>query len=247
MNKYQRLVVVAATMNVLVMLLFPPFTSQPLAKGVLPSFDGFYPIVSQLGHKPLFTELLTIQLMFVGINTLVAWLALQTKTRHGKHPDFRFAQAIGWFVAVNLIVIFTFPPFEPYQLLLRADAGGFDSFYFVLGSRSQRTIYWPLLYLECMLVAINALGIFLMLSSVQRGADDIRRKLAQLADDLPEEAIERIAADIRQTINAQPPKPSASLGRGADRRRTKRKAIAKERRSGKDRRHQDSSRTGDRP
>lgn len=246
MNKYQRLIVVAASMNVLIMLLFPPFTSQPLARGMLPSFDGFYPIVSQLGHKPLFTELLTIQLMFVGINTLAAWLALQSKTRHGKHPDFHFAQAIGWFVAVNLIVIFTFPPFEPYQLLLRADGGGFDSFYFVFGSRSQRTIFWPLLYLECMLVIINALGIFLLFNSVQRGTDDIRRKLAHLTDDLPDDAIERIAGDIRQTINAQPPKPSTSLGRGADRRRTKHKAIGKERRSGKDRRHPHSSHTGDR-
>lgn len=247
MNKYQRLLVIVASMNVLVMLLFPPFTSQPLARGMLPSFDGFYPIVSQLGHKPLFTELLTIQLMFVGINTLAAWLALENKTRHGKRLDIHFARAIGWFVAGNLIVIFAFPPFEPYQLLLRADASGFDSFYFVFGNRSQRTIFWPLLYLECMLVVINALGIFLMFSSVQRGADDIRRKLAQLTDDLPDEAIERIASDIRQTINAQPPKPSASLGRGADRRRTKHKSVAKERRSGKDRRHQDSGRTGDRP
>ena len=39
MNKYQRLVVVTALINALVMVLFPPFTSQPLVKGVLPGFD----------------------------------------------------------------------------------------------------------------------------------------------------------------------------------------------------------------
>ena len=41
MNKYQRLVIAAAVINMLVMLLFPPFLSQPLAKGTLPGFDGF--------------------------------------------------------------------------------------------------------------------------------------------------------------------------------------------------------------
>ncbi|MFZ4537810.1 hypothetical protein, partial [Propionivibrio sp.] len=52
MNKYQRLVMVAALMNALVMVLFPPFTSQPLARGMLPGFEGFYPLITQLGNKP---------------------------------------------------------------------------------------------------------------------------------------------------------------------------------------------------
>lgn len=82
MNKYQRLVVVAV-MNALLFVLFPPFTSQPLARGALPGFDGFYPLFTQLGRKPVFTTLLSLQLMFVGINTLAGWLVLQNRQAPG--------------------------------------------------------------------------------------------------------------------------------------------------------------------
>lgn len=244
MNKYQRLVVVAALINALVMLLFPPFASQPLVKGVLPGFDGFFPLFSQLGSKPVFTELLTLQLMFVGINTLIAWLVLQDKDPRGANPEFRFAQAIGGFVAVNLAVIVVFPPFEPYQSLLRYDTGGFDSFYFIFGSRSRRTIYWPLLYLECMVVVIDALVLFLLFSAAHRGDNALRRDLVQLAAALPDDAVARIAEEIRHQINAPPPQAVAALGRGADRRRARPTRVSKERRSGKDRREQNAREAG---
>lgn len=247
MNKYQRLVVITASVNALVMLLFPPFTSQPLVKGMLPGFDGFYPLFSQLGSKPVFTELLTLQLMFVGINTLIGWLVLQDRNRRGANLEFRFAQAVGVFAVVNLAVIVIFPPFEPYQSLLRFDAGGFDSFYFILGSRSQRTIYWPLLYLECMVVVINALVLFLLFSAAHRGANALRHDLAQLAAVLPDEDVARIAEDIRHKINAPANPAVAALGRGADRRRGRPTRVSNERRSGKDRREHKARRAGGEP
>ncbi len=241
MNKYQRLVIVVALMNGLIMLLFPPFTSQPLAKGMLPSFDGFYPIFTQIGSKPMFKELLSMELMLLGINTMIGWLALQSKKHHGDIPDFSFMQAIGWFTLVNLAIIFAFPPFEPYQSLLRSDAGGFDSFYFILGSRSQRAIFWPLLYLECMFIIINALGLILLFGAIKRSDDETRRRLIQLTDDLPDDDIARITKEIQLKIKAQASNVSAPLGRGTDRRRTPRTARttdSSERRTGDDRRDQ---------
>ena len=237
MNKYQRLVVATALMNMLAMVLFPPFASQPLAKGSLPSFEGFYPLVTQLGSKPLYKELLTLELMFVIINTLTAWLILQKKKHPTNIPDFAFGHAIGWFAAINLAIIFTFPPFEPYPSLLRTETGEFDSFYFILGHRSQRAIFWPLLYLECMLVIINALGHLLLFSAIKRGDDKTRRKLMQLTGDLPDEAIQEIAENSRHMIEAKHSHNSSTLGRGPDRRRAKNVRIKEERRSGTDRRN----------
>ena len=72
MNKYQRLIIIVAAMNVLLMLLFPPFANQPLAKGMIPGLQGFYPVFMQFGKQPVFSELLTLELMFVAINTLTA-------------------------------------------------------------------------------------------------------------------------------------------------------------------------------
>ncbi|MGE4449291.1 MAG: hypothetical protein AB7E15_13440, partial [Azospira sp.] len=68
MNKYQRLVCIVALLDLLLMVLFPPFNNTPLARGALNSFDGFYPLLTQLGHKPIHQELLTLQLMFVAAN-----------------------------------------------------------------------------------------------------------------------------------------------------------------------------------
>ena len=248
MNKYQRLVIIVAVINALVMVLFPPFNSQPLSKGMLPSFDGFYPLISQLGNKPLHKELLTLQLMFVGINTLTAWLVLQSKTHHDDIPEFAFMQGIGWFLAVNLAIIFAFPPFEPYQSLVRSDGSSFDSFYFIFGDRSRRPFFIPLLYLECVFVVVNALAFFLLFNAVKRTDDATRRKIMQLTENLPDQALLEIRAAIQHKIeehqahdqhDKHDSTAAHALGRAADRRhQADPQYHAPERRTGHDRREQ---------
>jgi hypothetical protein len=221
MNKYQRLVIVIAMVDVVVMVLFPPFNSQPLAKGMLPSFDGFYPLITNLGHKQLYTELLTLQLMFVGANTLTAWLVLQSKKHHDDIPEFAFMLGIACFLAVNLAVIFTFPPFEPYQSLVRSTGSTFDSFYFIFGARSKRPIYEPLLYLECVFIIINALTFMLLFNAVKRGDEATRRRIMRLTEDLPDETLLEIREAIEHKIEEHHvhDKPGQHpLGRTSDRR-----------------------------
>ena len=94
MNKYQRLIIIVAAMNVLLMLLFPPFANQPLAKGMIPGLQGFYPVFMQFGKQPVFTELLTLELLFIAINTLIAWLLLNNQTRDGTLPNVGFTFGI---------------------------------------------------------------------------------------------------------------------------------------------------------
>ena len=102
MNKYQRLVVIVAAVNIALMLLFPPFLDNPMRRGVLPNFEGFYPLFSAYGVKRIHNELLTLQLMFVVINGLIAWLVLDRQTGKGELPEFRYTRAIGIFLAANL-------------------------------------------------------------------------------------------------------------------------------------------------
>ena len=239
MNKYQRLVIIVAMIDALIMVLFPPFNNRPLGRGIPESFDGFYPLLTTFADKPLNTALLTIQLMFVGANALAAWLVLQTKKHHDDIPDFLYSQGILWFVAVNLAVVFMFPPFEPYQSLQKNVAATFDSFYFVFGDRSKRPIFLPLLYLEAMWVVINALALWLLFNALKRNDDAARQKILALARDLPDEQLERIMAEIQHRIEEHhhhaPAAPEP--GRGPDRRHEHDPDYrGPERRSGHDRR-----------
>ena len=217
MNKYQRLVVVAV-MNALLFVLFPPFTSQPLAHGALPGFDGFYPLFTQLGRKPVFTTLLSLQLMFVGINTLAGWLVLQNRQAPGALPEFNFKRGLFCFALIDLALIFSFPPFEPYQTLLRSDAGGFDSFYFVFGRRSQPAIFWPLLYLECIFVLINTFALLLLFSVVKAGDDELRRALSERQGRTRPDAADDGADAIRRALAQESGAQTIPLGRAGDRR-----------------------------
>ena len=215
MNKYQRLVLIVALLDALVMVLFPPFNNVPLTRGALPSFDGFYPLLTHLGKKPIHQVLLALQLMFVAANGLVAWLLLRQEQPQDI-PTFRYHRAIGLFAAVNLAIVFLFPPFEPYPSLLRqAASSGFESFYFVFGDRSQRPVFVPLLYLESVFVAVNALACWLLFNAVRRSEDAARRKVDEVA---------------ARHVDAQ-------LGRGEDRRQQADPDYHEEERRHGERRH----------
>ena len=240
MNKYQRLVIIVAVIDVLVMLLFPPFNNRPLAKGMPDSFDGFYPILALLDGKPINSALLSIQLMFVGANTLAAWLVLQTKVHHDDVPSFRHAEGIGIFVAINLLLILLFPPFEPYQSLQKAAGSTFDSFYFIFGDRSKRPFFLPLLHMEVMWVVINALALWLLFNAIRRTDEATREKILALTETLPDDQLQKITAEIQHRIEEHHAHAKPAIGRGSDRRHGNSSIYrGDERRSGGDRRDRD--------
>ena len=172
MNKYQRLVLTAALINLLLIFLLPPFADQPLRRGALPSFEGFYPLLGNLGKKPIHTELLTLEVILIIINSLAAWLCLKTN-RQENFQNHNYGRGITLFAMANLAIILAFPPFEPYSSFLRQPTSGFDSFYFVFGNHSARPIFTPLLYLECMLILVNALALYLLFSAIQRSETEL--------------------------------------------------------------------------
>lgn len=240
MNKYQRVVVIVAAVNIALMLLFPPFLDNPIRRGAVPGFDGFYPLLTNLGAKRIHNPLLTMEVMFVVINALLAWLLLDRKTAGGQPPEVRYMRAIGLFAVANLAVLFCFPPFETYSSLLKNEPSGFDGFYFIAGDKRHRNFFVPLLYLEITLVVVNALAVWLLFNTVQRADLLAKEKILELARSLPPEEL----AEVTRTLGYTPV-PSAGgegphaqhLGAGPDRRRYKDPRYrGPERRRGGDRR-----------
>ncbi len=219
MNKYQRIVVIIMAANIALMLLFPPFLDSPLRRDALPSFEGFYPFMSALGVRRIHTALLTLQILFVVINGLVAWLLLDRHTTQGDIVEFRYTRAIGLFALANFALVLLFPPFESYPSVLRLQAPGFDGFYFVLGDKRHRSLFIPLLYLEIILVTINLLVAWLLFNTLRRGDLAAKEKILELAKSLQPEQIAEISQALSQqyTPVAHPAEPH--LGAGPDRRK----------------------------
>lgn len=241
MNKYQRVVVIVAAVNIALMLLFPPFLDSPLRRGVLPSFEGFYPLFSAYGVKRIHNELLTLQIMFVVINGLIAWLVLDRQAVKGDLPEFRYTRAIGIFLLANLALLLAFPPFESYASLLKYDAPTFDGFYFVGGDKRHRNFFIPILYLETTLVVINTLVIWLLFNTVRRAELFAKEKILELAQALPPEQL----AEVSKTLSYKAIHPEhgeaqqePQLGAGPDRRKYQDPRYrGPERRKGGDRRY----------
>lgn len=195
MNRYQRIVLALATLNALLMVLLPPFNNVPLARGALPTFAGFFPLLTHLGRQPVHDTLLFLELSLLTINALAAFLALRHRGEY-EIPRFRYSHGIALFVAANLAIILLFPPFEPYSSLTGGDYGTFDSFYFVFGDRSHRAIFVPLLYLECLFVLVNALTLWLLFNATSRSDEATRHKIIHLAEELPDEALKELAHEL---------------------------------------------------
>jgi hypothetical protein len=236
-NRYQRLLIIVAIVDVLVILLFPPFNDVPLARGSLPNFSGFHPLISLWGVKPVATDLLSIQLFFVLANTLAAFLFLQGEAGR----NFGYATGIAWFTVVNGAIILLFPPFEPYPGMFRSAGSSFDSFNFILGNRVSRPIFVPLLYLECVFIAVNALTLWLLFNTVRRGNDAQRarrEKLLELAEGLDDEELDHLTADMERKGRAAGSEEAHEAGRKGERRRGNDPGYrGPERRRGRDRRH----------
>ena len=244
MNKYQRLVITVAIIDLIVVLLFPPFVDRPLARNALPSFDGFYFLTAELGHRPIDAALLTLELFWIGANTLSAWLVLERPENNDIKPvsESGHALGIGTFAAVNLVVLCLFPPFEQYNSLLRATAPGFDSFYFIFGDRSARPLFLPLLQLEIFFVLINALALFLIFNAVRRGETADRERAeadAESTAELGRKAYAPLPTPEQQQLAEQKrAELLASLGRKEDRRHQDTAAYpAPDRRTGQERRN----------
>ncbi len=166
MNPYQRAVVIVAAVNLVLILLFPPFRELSIVRGAYENFDRFSWLLSgdpQLIHG----QLLAIELILVVSNALAGWLVMQHSGADAARPV-QYNQGLMIFAAVNFGLVFTFPPFEQYSRVIRLAIPQFDAFHFLFGEWGRQPFFVPLLHLECTLVAVNLLLFHLMFNAVRR-------------------------------------------------------------------------------
>jgi hypothetical protein len=162
MNKFQLTVLIAALANLALMLIFPPFNSQSLFRVGPASFDAFYPAFDAPVSATLNSGLLYLEIFFVLVNAVLAWVLLQGAPQQPSRPRVRWQNVLQWLIIANLLVILLFPPFETQP------DRAFEGFRFALSGSVQRGIFLPFLFLELFLLALDAAALWLAFGFVAR-------------------------------------------------------------------------------
>jgi len=178
MNRQQRLALFIAAANLLLVLLFPPHDYVSLQRGNVPTFDGFYFAFGAQPNRVANTDLLTLEIIVVLINACIAWLLLRERQLGKDIPGGnRLQRGVLWFMAMNLVLVVLFPPFQNYAAITKAALPSFEGFYFLFANNSQRQLVAPILYIEVSLVLINGAILWLLFKGrgkVQLSAAEIR-------------------------------------------------------------------------
>ena len=164
MNKAQRIALLVAAANLALLLLFPPYDYVSLQRGNIPTFDGFYFAFGPHQNRMLNANFLALEVIVVLINAGIALLLLRhPPLRQRQRPgNNRRQRAILALVAINLVLILLFPPFEFFGAITKAALPTFEGFYFLFGDNSQRQLVTPILYIEVALVIINGALLWLL-------------------------------------------------------------------------------------
>jgi hypothetical protein len=164
MNTAQRIALVVTVVNLALLMIFPPYDYVSLQRGNIPTFDGFYFAFGSHQNRVLNSNFLALELIVVAINAGIALLLLRDPPlRASRNPGGNRRQRIVLgLVAVNLVLILLFPPFEYFSAITKAALPTFEGFYFLFGDNSQRQLITAILYIEVALVIINGSLLWLL-------------------------------------------------------------------------------------
>jgi hypothetical protein len=180
LSRAQWITMFAALLNSALVSLFPPYDYLSLQRGNVPTFAGFYWLFGGHANHVINSNFQALEFFVILINACIAWLLLNNKVESPKKTR-RWRNAVLWIVAVNLVVILLFPPFENYASITKAVLPSFEGFYFIFGDNSQRQIVTPILYIEIAFLLINGglLLLFLKDKGKQKLSPQEIRALAQ--------------------------------------------------------------------
>jgi len=171
MNRRQWFAISIAVANLALVLLFPPYDYASLQRANIPTFDGFHFALTTRPNRVINSNFLTLEVIVVLINAAIAWLLLRSRVQPQARKGNRYQRGVLWFVALNLVLVLLFPPFENYQAITKAALPSFEGFYFLFGDNALRQIVTPILYIEVALLLIN--GCLLWLLFKDRGIEDL--------------------------------------------------------------------------
>jgi len=179
MNNAQRIALVLVVANLALLLIFPPYDYISLQRGNVPTFDGFHFAFGSHQSRTVNANFLALEIIVVLINACIAMLLLRNPpVRQRRSPGGnRQQRAVLALVAINLVLILLFPPFEFFAAISKAALPSFEGFYFLFGDNSQRQMVTTILYIEVALVIINGGLLWLLLRDKgpeQASAEQIR-------------------------------------------------------------------------
>ena len=226
MNRYQKILLIVALVNIAVILLFPPFDAVPLARATARTFDGFFYVFGYHVNREINRPLLHLEVFVVLINMLIAWLLLQGgKPGAGGRAPGRggFRSGILAMMLGNIAIMLLFPPFETYASLTRIQLPSFDGFYFVFGDKSRRNFFIPILYMQVTFVLINGALFTLLFGESERAQRELTpEQVAALAKGLSPEDTRTLAKELQQQVlieSLKHPRPMADPPDGKERRK----------------------------
>ena len=155
MNRRQAIALAIAAANIVLIMLFPPFDIYSIARTQVPVFAGFYFYPGRNQYMIVNMSLLSLEVFVVLINAGIAWLLLRTAKVEVTRRRVSLQKATLLIVAVNLVVILLFPPFDSVFALTKASIPTFEGFYFIFARQANHVIVTPILYLEVIFVLIN--------------------------------------------------------------------------------------------
>ena len=161
MNQRQKIMLIITAINIALIFLFPPFDSYSIANSTIPIFSGFHFAFGKAANETVNSNVLFLEAAVVLINAGIAWLLLQErKAAAGKKSNYQNATLLG--VAVNLVVIMLFPPFESHSSMTHAILPSFQGFYFIFAVPREHVIVTAMLYIEVIFVLVNGALLWLM-------------------------------------------------------------------------------------
>jgi len=101
MNKYQTVTVLVAAINLMLMMLFPPYDYLSAHNNV-PNFDGFLPVFGEHPNREINNNFLSIEIFIVLANAAIASLLLTDRARLRRRLDRQHLVLLG--VALNLLL-----------------------------------------------------------------------------------------------------------------------------------------------
>ena len=155
MNRKQAIALAIGATNIVLILLFPPFDTFSIATSSVPVFAGFYFYPNRTEYMVVNTSLLFLEIVVILVNAGITWLLLRAHKVVVKRRRISLQNATLIIIAVNLVVILLFPPFESVFAMTKASIPTFEGFYFIFARQQNHVVVTPILYIEVFFMLIN--------------------------------------------------------------------------------------------
>ncbi|HSM98762.1 MAG TPA: hypothetical protein VLS47_07060 [Gallionella sp.] len=168
MNLKQKIALALGAANLVLLWFFPPFDSYSFTDTKALIFAGFHFRYARGINEVINGDVLFLEIVVLLVNVGIAWLLLRdVKTGSGSRRRSNYQNAILLVVAVNLILILLFPPFQFFYAVTEALLPTFQGFYFIFMAGPMLTIVTAVLYMEVIFVLFNGAVLWILFNRVE--------------------------------------------------------------------------------